>query len=54
MDYISILRFLAQSYNEATRNTLLPVLLSAMRLVQDSFVIMIFTKLINSHLTMCL
>ena len=36
IDYTSILRFLAQSYNEATRNTLLPVLLSAMRLVQDS------------------
>ena len=32
MDNISIFRFLAQSYSEATRNTLLPILLSAMRL----------------------
>ena len=36
MGNISIFRFLAQSYSEATRNTLLPVLLSAMRLVQHS------------------
>ena len=44
--HLYIVRFLAQSYNEATRNTLLPVLLSAMRLAK---VVMILTKLITSQ-----
>ena len=44
MDNISIFRFLAQSYSEATRNTLLPLLLSAMRFVQDPFFILILTN----------
>ena len=44
--HLYIARFLAQSYNEATRNTLLPVLLSAMRLAK---VVMILTKLITSQ-----
>merc|ERR1719187_88391 len=33
--HLYIVRFLAQSYSEATRNTLLPVLLSAMRNLTD-------------------